>query len=129
MLAAIALGAYFWALANYGEGKHSRTITLMVLVGVQIGHLFNCRSQTRSAFNNFFGNPFIFIAMGIVLCLQILALYFPPLVQALDTTPLKKADFLVIGISVILPVLIIETQKLVSRKTSNDLEHVREKNI
>ena len=129
MLAAIALGAYFWALANYGEGKHARTITLMVLVGVQLGHLLNCRSRTRSAVNDFFGNPFIFVAIGIVFCLQILALYFPPLAQALDTTPLNQADLLVIGISVISPILIVEIQKLVSRKKRNGSEQVKDKNL
>ena len=116
MLAAIALGAYFWALANYGEGKHSRTITLMVLVGVQIGHLFNCRSQTRSAFSRFFSNPFIFAAAAISIALQFLAIYFSPLARILDTAPLNAVDYLVVFAAMISPVIFVEIEKFIANR-------------
>ena len=54
MLAVITLAAYFWALEIYGPGSHTQTITLLTMVGSQLGHLYNCRSQTRSAFKGFF---------------------------------------------------------------------------
>ena len=73
MLATIALTAYLWALNEYGEGTHARTVALLSLIGVQLGHLFNCRSRTRSAFSNFFSNPYIFAAAAIVIGLQIVA--------------------------------------------------------
>jgi Ca2+-transporting ATPase len=56
MLGIISLGAYLWALGEYGEGAHARTIALLAVVGVQLGHFFNCRSRTRSAFRGFFSN-------------------------------------------------------------------------
>lgn len=121
MLAAIAFGAYFWALGEYGEGANARTIALFALVGVQLGHFFNCRSRSRSAFSNFFSNPYMFVAAAIVVGLQMLALYFPPLTHILDTVAPNKTDYLVIGISTILPVVIVEITKAFSNRNSNKL--------
>lgn len=111
MLATIALGAYLWALNEYGEGKHARTIALLALVGVQLGHFFNCRSRIRSAFSRFFSNPYIFVAAGIVIALQLFAVYFPPLARILDTVPPNKIDFVVVILSIILPIIIVEITK------------------
>lgn len=83
MLAVIVLGAYMWALEVYGPGPHSRTIALFALVAVQLGHTFNCRSRTRSAFDGIFSNPFLWIAVLIVVILQLLAVYFSPLASVL----------------------------------------------
>ncbi len=112
---AIVLGAYLWALQTYGEGAHSRTVALLSLIGVQIANLFNCRSRSRSAFYRFFSNPFIFAAVAVSVVLQILAIYFPPLARILDTTEPNKIDYPVIGISIILPVVIVEITKAFSR--------------
>jgi Ca2+-transporting ATPase len=119
MLATIALAAYLWALNEYGEGTHARTVALLSLVGVQLGHLFNCRSRSHSAFSNFFSNPYIFVASAIVVGLQILAVYFSPLAKILDTVPPNNVDFIVIGISIILPVIIVEIVKYLTRRTEN----------
>ncbi len=114
--AGIILGAYFWALQTYGAGAHSRTIALLSLIAVQIGNLFNCRSRTRSAFTGFFSNPFIFVAVAIAVFLQFLAIYFSPLARILDTVVPNKIDYLVIVISLILPVIIVETVKLITNR-------------
>ena len=120
MLAAITIVAYFWALQTYGEGAHARTVTLLSVVGVQFGHLYNCRSRTRSAFEGFFRNPYIFVASLIVIGLQMLALYFPPLTRVLDTVTPTSADFVVIALSVILPIVIVEITKIFVRRKSGD---------
>lgn len=111
--AAIVLGSYIWALQTYGEGAHARTIALLSLIGVQTANLFNCRSRSRSAFSRFFSNPFIFIAVAITVLLQFLAIYFSPLARILDTSLPKDEDFLVIGIALLLPVVIVEIEKAV----------------
>jgi Ca2+-transporting ATPase len=108
---AIVLGAYFWALRQYGEGAHSRTIALLSLIGVQLGNLFNCRSRSRSAFTRFFSNPYIFVAVAISFFLQFMAIYFAPLARILDTVVPNKIDYLVIGASMVLPVVVIEIGK------------------
>lgn len=122
MLAGISIAAYFWALQTYGEGAHTRTITLLSVVGSQIGQLYNCRSQTRSTFDGFFRNPYIFLASAIVIGLQLLAVYLPPLSRVLDTVPPTNADLVVILLSVILPVVIVEITKLLGRRRGSAME-------
>lgn len=116
MLAMIALAAYFWSLQTYGEGAHTRTVTLLAVVGSQLGHLYNCRSRTNSAFNGFFSNPYIFAATGAVLVLQIVAIYFPPLARVLGTVRPTATDFGVILLSILSPIIIVEIIKLIARR-------------
>src|SRR6185503_12368015 len=83
MLAALGLGAYLWALQLYGSGEHSRTVALLAIIGAQLGHMFNCRSRNRSAFDGLHRSPFIWMAAVIVICLQLLAVYLSPLARVL----------------------------------------------
>jgi Ca2+-transporting ATPase len=115
MLAAITLSIYAWALGSYGEGAHARTVAMMALVGVQLGHLFNCRSRTRSAFEGLFRNPFIWIAAAIVIALQLMAVYLPPLSRLLNTTRLTSLDWLMAACAVVAPIMLVEVSKSFSR--------------
>lgn len=120
MLAALALGAYIWALRVDGPGNHARTIALFSLVAVQLGHTFNCRSRTRTVFDGLFKNPFLWLAALIVVALQLLAVYFSPLARILNTTQPSPTEWLVIGGCALFPIVIVELTKLVHRlrKTS-----------
>jgi Ca2+-transporting ATPase len=115
MLAAITLAAYIWSLNSYGEGAHARTVGLFALVGVQLGHLFNCRSRTRSTFEGFFSNPFIFVAVAIVVGLQLLAVLNPFLANLLGLESPNLADWLVITAATVLPIPIVEITKAIAR--------------
>ncbi|HEX6124119.1 MAG TPA: HAD-IC family P-type ATPase [Pyrinomonadaceae bacterium] len=112
MLAAITLAAYVWALNEYGEGSHARTVALFALIGVQIGHLFNCRSRTRSAFHAFFSNPFIFVSVAIVVALQAYAVIDPFLSNILQLDKPNARDYIVLGIATALPLAVVEISKV-----------------
>ena len=116
MLTAIMMGAYGWALHEYGPGAHARTMALFALIGAQLGHMFNCRSRTRSVFDGLFRNPYVWLAAALVVSLQLLAVWSGPLARVLDVTRLTRTDWLVTGLSVISPVLIVEITKLVARR-------------
>jgi Ca2+-transporting ATPase len=122
MLASITLASYAWALRLYGAGAHARTVALFVLVGVQLGHLFNCRSRTRSAFEGLFRNPFIWVSAGVVAGLQLVAIYFTPLARVLDVVEPKSADWLIVGLSIISPILIVEVAKIFGRRKKRGRE-------
>lgn len=111
MLAALALGAYAWALESYGPGAHSRTVALFAIIGAQLGHVFNCRSRTRSAFEGLLRNPFIWGAAFIVISLQLLAVYVSPLASVLGTVRPSATDWLIVGLCVVSPVVIVELTK------------------
>lgn len=118
MLAALALGAYLWALQTYGPGAHARTVALFALVFVQLGHTFNCRSRTRSAFDGLFRNPFLWFAAFTVVLLQLSAIYFPPLAAILDTVKPTLTDWIVIGGCGLLTIGIVELAKLAHRASA-----------
>ena len=116
MLAAITLVAYWWALARYGPGSHARTIALVSLVGVQLGHMFNCRSRTRSAFEGLFRNPHIWFATATVVGLQVLAISFAPVAKVLGTADLESRDWAIAIGSVLAPIVIVEATKAGMRR-------------
>jgi Ca2+-transporting ATPase len=124
MLAAISLTSYVWALRMYGEGAQARTIALFSLIAVQLGHFFNCRSRTRSAFEGLFVNPFVWVAAALVILLQIAAAYFQPLARVLDVTRPSPIDWLVLGACFVAPILIVELTKWLARRWKKD--HGRE---
>jgi Ca2+-transporting ATPase len=127
MLGALALFAYAWALERYGPGAHSRTVALFAIVGGQLGHVFNCRSRTRSAFEGLFRNPFIWIAAVIVVSLQLLAVYVSPLARVLGTVRPSATDWLLIILCSIAPVLIVELTKGATRwKTAAKRQALKE---
>jgi len=121
MLAAISLGVYMWALDIYGPGPHARTVALFALVSVQLGHTFNCRSRTRSAMDGIFRNPFLWIAVVVVVLLQLSAVYLSPLATALGTVEPSLTDWIVVGCSGLLTIAIVEVTKFWGglRKTSH----------
>ncbi|HEU4875223.1 MAG TPA: HAD-IC family P-type ATPase [Pyrinomonadaceae bacterium] len=122
MIALLALAAYVWALRMYGPGAHSRTVALFAIIGAQLGHLFNCRSRTRSALDGLFRNPFIWAATIIVVLLQFLAIYFSPLAIVLGTTRLAEIDWMVIGFCVVAPLIVVEISKATAKRTVASVE-------
>lgn len=115
MLAALTMSAYLWALREYGPGPHARTVGLLALIGVELGHLLNCRSRTRSAFEGLFTNPFVWIAAAIVVGLQLLAIYIPPLAHVLDVVVPNTSDWTILALATVAPVIIVELTKRFSR--------------
>lgn len=115
MIAAITLVAYKWALQTYGPGKHARTIALFVLISAELGHFFNCRSRINSAFHGLLRRPFVWLAAASVVVLQLLALYLPMLARVLNTDRPVPVDWIVFGVSVVLPIAVVELTKLYAR--------------
>jgi P-type Ca2+ transporter type 2C len=115
MLALICLAIYDWALRTYGPGEHARTIALFTLIGVQIGHLFNCRSRTRSAFDGIFRNRYLWLSILMVLGLQITAIYLRPLASVLQTVRIGLIDLTVVLGSIFIPIVIVEVVKIFGR--------------
>jgi Ca2+-transporting ATPase len=116
MLAAISILTYVWALNAYGEGPHARTMALLSIVGVQLGHMFNCRSRTRSVFRGFFTNPYIFVAAGLMIGLQTLALCVTPIARVLELTLPNPLDIGVVVGCCFLPILVVEFTKAINHK-------------
>jgi Ca2+-transporting ATPase len=116
LLASLGLGAYLWALSMYGPGARSRTIALFSLVAVQLGHTFNCRSRSRSAFDGIFRNPFLWVAVLMVVALQLFAAYCSPLAAILGAVKPSAIDWIVICSSGLLTIAVVEIAKAAFRR-------------
>jgi Ca2+-transporting ATPase len=116
LLAGIALAVYYWALHVYGAGPHARTLALLALVAVQLGHMFNCRSRRHSALTGLFRNPFVWLATAAVIGLQLLALYLKPLARVLDTVVPTFTDWIVVAACMVAPIIVVEGTKMFARR-------------
>ena len=120
LLAAVTLTAFMIGMRWYGaEGPGLRTastMAFMTLALVQVFHVFNARSQVRSAFTEkLFTNGWLWAAVAVCLLLQVAAVYAPFLQTVLHTTSLTGRDWAVaLGLSVI-PVGVVELVKAVRR--------------
>jgi Ca2+-transporting ATPase len=100
-----------------GEGlRRATTIAFMALALAQVFHVFNARSQRRSAFTSrLFTNGWLWAAVAFCLILQAAAVYVPFLQQVLHTVPPTASDWGVIAICSLLPVAIVELVKVLQR--------------
>ncbi|MFA5745059.1 MAG: HAD-IC family P-type ATPase, partial [Candidatus Paceibacterota bacterium] len=97
------------------------TVSLTVLAVFQWFNAWNCRSENESFFSmNFFSNAYLIMATGIVIFLQILAVYTPFLQRILHTTPLDLSEWMMI-IGVASSIIWVEELRkfFYRRRTSN----------
>lgn len=90
----------------------ARTIAVNTLVGGQLFYLFNCRKiRLPSLGKGFFNNKYVFIAVGVLILLQMLFVYVPFMNRFFGTTPIDRIFWLYpvgVGLSVF---FIVEGEK------------------
>ncbi len=123
LLSACTLVAFQVAMRWYGADgaglRHAITIAFMTLALAQTFHAFNARSRTRSAFSvQLASNRWLWGSTVVCVFLQIAAVSSPLLQRVLHTVPLTSADWLLVSGAALVPVLVVETVKFVSRATT-----------
>lgn len=94
----------------------AQTMSLVVLAVFQWFNAWNCRSEDKSIFKmNPFSNKFLAGATGIVIILQLLAVYNPFLQKILHTSPLGPYDWLLVIIVAFSIIFVEELRKLLYR--------------
>lgn len=113
VLSAGALGAYGYGLMRYGMGPQANTLAFSSLTIGQLLHAFSCRSQTHSLFGmaSLPANPYLTLAVGGSLGLQLLTFLIPGLGGLLGLAPLTLLDSAVVGLSAVLPLVVNEATK------------------
>ncbi|HYF80217.1 MAG TPA: cation-transporting P-type ATPase, partial [Symbiobacteriaceae bacterium] len=77
--------------------ERARTMALATLVCAQLIHVFDCRSERRSIFENgLFGNPWLVGAVASSLTALLLAIYWNPLSTVFGTAELGLRDWVVV---------------------------------
>jgi Ca2+-transporting ATPase len=115
IISLFTLVAYGYALANYGIGDRASTIAFMSLVTGQLLHALSCRSNLPFWQAKLQPNHYLTLALGISLGLQLVCLVVPSLGRLLGVTTISRADLLVVGMAALLPLMINEAKKQVSR--------------
>jgi Ca2+-transporting ATPase len=114
-LAAFALGMRWYGDTGVGL-RHAVTLAFMTLALAQVFHAFNARSRTGSAFTRrMFTNGWLWGATLICIVLQVAVVTVPWLRSVLRTEPLGAADWGVIAVGALTPVVVVELVKLAIR--------------
>jgi len=80
---------------NVADEAYARTMAFTTLMMFQLFNVYNCRSNWRSAFDGFFENKWLLVAVAFSLFTHVLVIYVPFLQTAFHTVPLTTVDWLV----------------------------------
>ncbi len=106
-----------WGMGTSGEYHHAMTVAFTSLVFVQLVNAFSARSKTQSIIHqNPISNSFLVVAILTSILMVLLMIYAPFLNQVLKTVPLSMSDWGVVSIASLVPLLAVETRKLVLRR-------------
>ena len=94
------LGLMYYGLQT-GTEEHALTLAFTVFVMFQFFNIFNARTENGTTFNKrFFYNRLLWVSLLGVVCLQAIAVHWPPAQVIFRTTSLTLFDWaLVVGVS------------------------------
>lgn len=116
----VAFAAWYWWLSMGVEEAQARNLLLLLMVFLENVHVFNCRSERRSAFKIPLSNNWILI-LGVLAAqgIHILAMYVPMTQSVLKVAPVSLEEWgtLLLLASTIL--ITMEIFKIVKMRTAN----------
>ena len=106
---------------NYDGGDNTlplaRTIAVNTLVGGHVFYLLTCRKMYDSIFSkNFFDNPYVFLAIALLIGLQLILTYVPFMNSLFDTQPLPVTMWIYPLIAGLTVFFLVELEKFISGK-------------
>ena len=118
LIAAATLGAFLIAL-DRGSEERAITIAFVTLALAQGLHLGNARSDGPVlSWARIRSNPWALGALGLVIALQLAAVYIPVLASVLRTVPLTRADWALVLPAALLPAVVGQVLRLIRRTTA-----------
>jgi magnesium-transporting ATPase (P-type) len=117
LMMGVTFTAFEWALARGGSLELARTTAVNALVFSELLYLFHARHFTRSALDRetFTGNPVALWVTAIMLVLQMLFTYAPPMQLFFQTEGLDATSWAVIGLLAVALFVAVELEKAVWR--------------
>ena len=107
VMSIIGFGLFHWMLQNGWSEAGSRNALLLLMVLFENVHIFNCRSETRSAFSlSPLKSPILMVGMLCAFSLHTAMLYLPWGNQLLSTEPVSGQLWLVVAL-LSLPILLV----------------------
>ena len=115
LMAAGTLGAYAWG-HSHGGHEYAVTLAFTTFVLFQFFNIFNARAEHGSAFNHqFFRNGKLWLALVVVLLLQIVVVHWGPAQAVFDTVSLTPSDWALSAAIASSTLLVEEARKWVAR--------------
>lgn len=101
------LGLMYYGLLT-GSEEHALTLAFTVFVMFQFFNIFNARAENGTTFNKrFFHNRLLWVSVMGVVCLQVVAVHWPPAQAIFRTTSLTIVDWLLV-VGVASSILVLE---------------------
>lgn len=96
IIVAGTFGLFLWELSRDTHIEAARTIAVNMLIMFQVFYLVNSRYLIRSVLSKegVFGNGYVLVTMGLIVILQLLFTYLPPMQHLFGTYPLRWAEWL-----------------------------------
>ncbi len=118
---------FIWELEVAGATiEKARTIAFVTLIMFELFHTFNARSLHSTSFNqNFFKNPYIFLALGVSLLCTLVAVYWAPAQAIMGTQALYLKDWIVILAVSSTVIIISEIIKLMIKSEFEEQNRLR----
>ena len=108
-----ALAAFGYGMSRYGAGARAGSLAFQSLTIGQLLHALSCRSEHTGMLNaeRLAPNPYLTVAIGGSLALQVMTIFFSPLRRFLGLGALGLMDLAVIAGTSILPLFLNEAAK------------------
>ncbi len=109
----------FWIGLQSGDRTHALTLAFTTFVLFQFFNLFNARAEHRSIFaGGLFSNRLLWLALGSVLVLQIVAVHWPPAQTLFGTTDISAGEWFMVAAVASSILVLEELRKLLCRLSS-----------
>ena len=120
-----AFVVWFFLIGTGVEESAARNLVLLLMVLLENVHVFNCRSETISAFRvPISRNYFVIIAVIAAQGIHILSMYIPFMQDVLGVAPVTFEEWLIfLGIALVL-MAVMEAYKFVGKFRNNEMGRV-----
>ncbi|GHT04397.1 ATPase [Bacteroidia bacterium] len=119
MIGGLSLAAFQIGLHTTAGSENAlevaRAMCFSVLAFTQLTHVFNVRSNSRSAFSNFFSNKLLLGAIALSAALMFIVLGIPYLHEIFHIAHLTNTQWIWVAVLSIAPIPVIELAKIIER--------------
>jgi len=120
MIGGLALLAYSlgYNVITHHDITVARTMAFSVLSVSQLFHAFNMRSSMSVLNRRFIENKMLVFSLIVGIIMQVAVVSVPALARVFKVCQLSIFAWIVVGILAVMPLLIVETQKLIGKKNT-----------
>lgn len=116
MIGCLSLLSYAIGTVVFGKEIIGSTMAFATLSISQLVHAFNLKTEKSIFSINLFNNPYLIGSLIIGIFLQVAVIMVPTLSNIFKVVPLNSIQWLVVLVLCIMPVVIVEIEKLLTRK-------------